>query len=73
MRLPGCKTRGDGPYEPRYQRNMLTVVERLIRQVEGDPTGGKCEQKFHGVRIAGILASFRQGKLAVRESLNAKN
>jgi hypothetical protein len=30
---------------------MVTIVECLVRQVERDPTGGKCEQSFHGVAV----------------------
>jgi len=48
---------------------MLTFVERLIRQVEGDPACGKCEKKLHGVGVAGIFASLLHGELE-RKKLN---
>jgi hypothetical protein len=27
---------------------MVAIIERLIRQIKGDPTGCKREQKLHG-------------------------
>jgi hypothetical protein len=31
---------------------MVAIVERLIRQIKGDPTGCECEQSFHGTECA---------------------
>jgi hypothetical protein len=30
---------------------MVAIVERLIRQIKGDPTSGECEQSFHGAEF----------------------
>jgi hypothetical protein len=30
---------------------MVAIVERLIRQIKGDPTSCECEQSFHGAEF----------------------
>jgi hypothetical protein len=30
---------------------MVPIVERLIRQIKGDPTSCECEQSFHGAEF----------------------
>jgi hypothetical protein len=31
---------------------MVAIVERLIRQIKGDPTSCECEQSFHGAELS---------------------
>jgi hypothetical protein len=30
---------------------MVAIVERLVRQIKGDPTSRECEQSFHGAEF----------------------
>jgi hypothetical protein len=49
---------------------MVTIVECLVRQVEGDPTGGKCEQSFHGVGVNRDCYVVLSGRELERKELN---